>query len=117
MTPSLVAVTLLIYCLSAIWPKISRLSSVESQYADDTTLLHGRNDTDVDLEDEFDNVKRWASKDNRMILNLLKMMHCINLLTFYLLTCLLTYLNRGVCLMFALLVEIVDKSSYFNLTI
>jgi len=40
------------------------------KYADDTTLLVPSN-SDVDLEDEFENVKQWA-KDNRMILNFLK---------------------------------------------
>jgi len=43
--------------------KVNRLL----KYADDTTLLVPSN-SDVDLEDEFENVKQWA-KDNRMILN------------------------------------------------
>ena len=40
------------------------------KYADDTTVLVP-SDSDVDLEDEFENVKQWA-KDNKMILNITK---------------------------------------------
>ena len=43
--------------------KVNRLL----KYADDTSLLVPSN-SDVELDDEFENVKQWA-KDNRMILN------------------------------------------------
>jgi len=39
------------------------------KYADDTTVLPS--DSDVGLEDKFENVKQWA-KDNKMILNITK---------------------------------------------
>ena len=40
------------------------------KYADDTTVLVP-SDSDVDLEDEFANVKQWT-KDNKMMLNIIK---------------------------------------------
>jgi len=46
--------------------KVNRLL----KYADDTTLLVP-DDSDVDLEDEFENIKQWA-RDNRMIINFVK---------------------------------------------
>jgi len=56
-------------CFTLLWRKISRLAQKYRLliYADDTTLLVPSN-SDVDLEDEFENVQQWA-KDNRMILN------------------------------------------------
>ena len=45
--------------------KVNRLF----KYADDTTVLVP-SDSDVGLEDEFENVKQWA-KDNKMILGLI----------------------------------------------
>ena len=40
------------------------------KYADDTSLLVP-SDSDTDLVDEFDNIKRWAAQ-NHMVINLLK---------------------------------------------
>ena len=40
------------------------------KYADDTTVLVP-SDSDVGLEDEFENIKQWAT-DNKMILNITK---------------------------------------------
>jgi len=51
---------------------LSTMSSMNIllKYADDTSLLVS-SDSDTDLVDEFDNIKRWDAQ-NRMVINLQK---------------------------------------------
>jgi len=51
---------------------LSTMSNVNIllKYADDTSLLVP-SDSDTDLVDEFDNIKRWAAQ-NHMVINLQK---------------------------------------------
>jgi len=46
------------------------------KYADDTSLLVS-SDSDTDLVDEFDNIKRWAVQ-NHMGINLKKQRTCLS---------------------------------------
>ena len=60
----------MLYVVMAKDFKTVSLSNRLFKYADDTTVLVP-SDSDVGLDDEFENIKQWA-RDNKMILNITK---------------------------------------------